>query len=146
MTDPTVITLLDVVRVADEVTAERPERKNPWYVNEAAEMACLYTDHDDSSSHCLGGEILLRLGCELPDEGESVMTTPGKLRFAGYLNEYEIGAAMKFLVYLQGEADGGKTHDDSGEELDDFRMEWREAFENARFYYQLAVDAAEDAG
>lgn len=140
---PRPITLLDVVRVADEATTEHPKRKNPWRLDTAGHVSCLYTDTQDPTLHCLGGEILLRLGCELPPEGNSVAVTPDRLRFVGYYDEYDQGAAMKFLAYLQGEADGGMT-DDGGVGWGDYRMEWREAFESARNCYRSVIDAAED--
>lgn len=145
--DPVVIEFLDVVRVADEVTAEFPDRKNPYTLDSDGRQACLYTDLEDPTLHCLGGEILLRLRCELPDERESVLTTSDKLRFAGYINEYQVGPALKFLAHLQSGADGGQVHEVGSEDLDedpdDYRMEWRLAFERSSAYYRDVIDAAE---
>lgn len=136
MNDQPKITLEDVMRVADEVTSRYPDRLNPpstEWSHETDKVNCLYTDPDVPALHCLGGEILLRLGCRLPAEQLGVCDSPDADKFEHYDTlRFATGEGLTFLTLLQFRADQGL-----GEErgrIDgylDFRLEWREAYEGA---------------
>lgn len=117
------ITLEDVLDVADEITLQQPDELNP----RDEYGRCLYTDPEQPHRHCLGGMILLRLGCELPAELNSAACTPDKLRFRGYESLSTPGEALDFIRKLQSRADvGGSTRHITPP---DRRMPWREAYE-----------------
>lgn len=118
------ITLEDVIDVTREITLQQPDELNP--VDEYGR--CLYTDPAQPHKHCLGGMILLRLGCELPSELSTAVCTPDKFRFAGYESVLTPGAALDFVRKVQSRADAGyRRHDRSSPK--DRRLPWREAFE-----------------
>lgn len=98
------ITLDQVHRAAYEVAVEFPDRLNPYLrdtVDDDGNAVCAYTDADDPDWHCLAGTVMLKLGLELPEEGNSV--------FSHLSVEPSVidRSATGFLAKLQAKADGG---------------------------------------
>jgi hypothetical protein len=71
------ILLNQVHRAAYEVAVEHPDRLNPYLASttdSTGQAVCAYTDANDPDWHCMAGTVLLKLGLELPEEGESVLS------------------------------------------------------------------------
>lgn len=100
------ISVDEIKQIANEVVAENPDAINPRLEYGTGAIGnCLYTRSPDDdmpnvAQHCLGGEILLRLGLELPFEGKSVFaieTDSDNLKFEH--------SALDYLSIIQHEAD-----------------------------------------
>lgn len=98
--------VVDVKNALRRVASRYPDRKNPVSVYGAY---CAYTHHEDPDWHCLGGAILLELGCALPNEGAKVTTTLDRHRFT-----YD---AADLLVQVQRLADMRPDDDPDSEPI-----------------------------
>lgn len=131
---PPLITLQDVRDTAERITTEHPDRLNPIKVN-GSNISCRYTDDEDPTLHCLGGHVLLELGCIMPREGRTVMDSPSCRRFEGWDGAAHPGQAMNYLRRLQSMADrGGPQREDPTDSvvyIHDRRLEWRLAYDQA---------------
>lgn len=141
-TDPVLgkITLQAVRDASRRVCDAHPDRINPMQV-EDGDSVCLYTDPADPSLHCLGGQVLLELGCRLPMERRTVASTPDRRRFEDFVMPFDTGRALGYLVRLQAAADrGGAQRTDPADPSDhtfyDRRLEWRDALRQTEEWFE----------
>lgn len=106
------ITFEQVWDTAESIVKAHPRKRNPRAKDGLLEGMCLY--NGPRNRHCLGGEVLLALGKQLPQEGTPVDWTPDRDDFTG--------SAMSLLVALQRSADTRNARNKS--------RTWRQAWDH----------------
>lgn len=93
----------DVRETARRIATEHPFRENP-----RSGYVCVYTDPEDPSNHCFGGEILLALGETIPDAFGPANTTaiPVLMAEGGFWSGKFEEEALPLLAKCQQYADG----------------------------------------
>jgi hypothetical protein len=99
-------TLDDVKDMAKVVAYENPEKINPGLTFEDGIQSggCYYTWED--GSHCIAGEVLTRLGVDVPEWEEEINTSTVSFLPQQYIGEFEPDA-VRFLQIAQSVADKG---------------------------------------